>query len=115
MTAAYTRRRERMVEIAEAAGFGCWPPEGAYYLMTDIRGFGYPDDISFARYLVEKRGVAVVPGSSFYPAGASEGRQIVRFAFPKGEATFAEAEQRLIGLRDLTTEAQRTRRGRDKG
>jgi aminotransferase len=98
MVAAYTRRRDRMIGIAQSAGFGCWPPEGAYYLMTDITSFGYPDDVAFAHYLVEKLGVAVVPGSSFYPLGAPDGRQIIRFAFPKQEATFADAERRLAGL-----------------
>jgi aminotransferase len=98
MAAAYAVRRERMIAIAQSAGFGCWPPEGAYYLMTDITAFGFPDDVAFARHLVENLGVAVVPGSSFYPAGAPDGRQIVRFAFPKQEATFAEAERRLSGL-----------------
>jgi len=34
--------------------------------MTDISGFGAKDDVSFARELVERYGVAGVPGSSFY-------------------------------------------------
>ena len=39
-------------------------PRGAYYVMTDIAGFGFPDDVGFARFLVEQGGVAAVPGSS---------------------------------------------------
>ena len=34
--------------------------------MTDISGFGFADDVAFARHLVENIGVAGVPGSSFY-------------------------------------------------
>jgi aminotransferase len=97
LVARYTQRRDRMVEIALAAGLPPFPPEGAYYVMVDISGFGYPDDVTCARTLVEKVGVAVVPGSSFYPAGWAHGRQRVRFAFPKRLETLEEAAQRLIG------------------
>ena len=42
--------------------------------MTDISGFGYPDDLQFCRHLVEDVGVAAVPGSSFFedPAEGSQ-------------------------------------------
>ena len=46
----------------EAAGFRCYVPGGAYYVMTDISAFDATDDVSFARELVERRGVAGVPG-----------------------------------------------------
>ena len=62
----YRVKRDRMLGILTDAGFRCFKPAGAYYIMTDISGFDFPDDISFSRYLVEKIGVAVVPGSSFY-------------------------------------------------
>jgi aminotransferase len=65
--------------------------------MTDISGLGWDHDIEFARHLVERVGVAVVPGSSFYQDPAS-GRRQVRFAFCKKESTMAEAERRLARL-----------------
>jgi hypothetical protein len=52
--------------VLERAGFKPIPPRGAYYVMTDISGFGFPDDVAFARWLVAEGGVAAVPGSSFY-------------------------------------------------
>ena len=52
--------------ILERAGFRVYRPHGAYYVMTEIDGLGWDDDVAFARHLVEKVGVAVVPGSSFY-------------------------------------------------
>jgi aspartate/methionine/tyrosine aminotransferase len=97
LVAAYTRRRERMVQIALAAGLQPLVPEGAYYLMADITPFGYPDDLTFTQMLVEQVGVAVVPASSFYPEGYAEGRERIRFAFPKRDATLDEAERRLVG------------------
>jgi len=94
----YLIRRDRMLEILKQAGFACFKPRGAYYIMTDISGFGYPDDVSFAKYLVEKIGVAVVPGSSFYNDPADGAKQ-VRFTFCKTEKTLSAAAERLLKLR----------------
>ena len=61
--------------------------------MTDISRFGFADDVTFARYLVEKIGVATVPGSSFYKDPADGGRQ-VRFTYCKTEQTLSAAAER---------------------
>ena len=90
----YAAKRDRLMEGLEQAGFRCYKPHGAYYLMTDISGFGFPNDVEFARHLVEEVGVAVVPGSSFY-RHPSRGAQQVRFAFCKSDATLDEAARRL--------------------
>ena len=94
LAADYSARRARMLAILERAGFGVFKPRGAYYIMTDISRFGYPDDVSFSTFLVEKIGVAVVPGSSFYNDPRDGARQ-VRFTFCKTEKTLAAAEERL--------------------
>ena len=91
---SYARRRDRLVPILERAGFRVYRPSGAYYAMTEIGGLGWDDDVAFARHLVEKVGVAVVPGSSFYN-DPRDGRGQVRFAFCKKDATLDEAERRL--------------------
>jgi aminotransferase len=102
----YLARRNRMLGILEQAGFRCFRPSGAYYIMTDISAFGFLDDVAFARHLVARAGagVAAVPGSSFYASSsdgsrAGGGRQMIRFAFCKTEATLAEAATRLGSLR----------------
>ena len=64
MSAEYQRLRDWLVAILERKGFVCYPPSGAYYLMTDISRFGYRDDVEFATYLVRDVGVATIPGSS---------------------------------------------------
>ena len=94
----YVRRRDRMLDSLGAAGFVCYRPRGAYYIMTDISGFGFPHDIDFARYLVSEVGVAVVPGSSFY-RDPDFGRQQVRFCFSKTDATLDEAARRLSRIK----------------
>jgi aspartate/methionine/tyrosine aminotransferase len=93
----YRVKRDRMLGILEQAGFQAFKPAGAYYIMTDISRFGFPDDVSFARDLVKTVGVAVVPGSSFYNDAADGARQ-VRFTFCKKEETLAAAAERLSKL-----------------
>lgn len=94
----YARRRDRFLGTLEGAGFRCYKPRGAYYIMTDISGFGFPDDKSFAHHLVKEIGVAVVPGSSFYSQPGT-GSQQVRFCYSKTDATLDAAAERLAKLK----------------
>ncbi|MGC2421275.1 MAG: aminotransferase class I/II-fold pyridoxal phosphate-dependent enzyme [Candidatus Acidiferrales bacterium] len=94
----YAARRDTLLGILTRAGFRCFRPRGAYYIMTDISAFGFPDDVAFARYLVKDIGVAAVPGSSFYRDPA-DGRTQLRFTFCKTEKTFQAAAERLARLR----------------
>ena len=87
----YDRKRKILFEGLIKAGFRCQLPEGAYYILTDISGFGMIDT-EFARFLVEKIGVAAVPGSSFYENG---GQSKLRFTFSKKDETLREACRRL--------------------
>jgi aminotransferase len=94
----YTVRRDRLLGILTDSGFRCFKPRGAYYIMTDISSFGFPDDVAFAKYLVKEIGVAAVPGSSFYRDPA-DGRAHLRFTFCKTEKTFQAAAERLAKLK----------------
>jgi aminotransferase len=93
----YRVRRDHLMPALSAAGFKCFRPRGAYYVMTDISAFGFDDDVSFAKYLVQEIGVAAVPGSSFYRNPRDGARQI-RFAFCKRPETLDEASRRLSKL-----------------
>jgi len=93
----YRVRRVNLMPALAAAGFKCFLPRGAYYVMTDISGFGFSDDVSFAKYLVQEIGVAAVPGSSFY-RDPKDGARQVRFAFCKKPETLDEASRRLARL-----------------
>jgi aspartate/methionine/tyrosine aminotransferase len=98
LAAGYRTRRDRLMRILQDAGFVCYEPRGAYYIMTDVASFGFPDDVAFARHLVTDVGVASVPGSSFYRDPAS-GRTNLRFCFCKKDETLQAAEERLARLR----------------
>ena len=94
----YRARRDRLMPVLAEAGFRCFRPRGAYYVMTDISGFGFADDLAFTRHLVREVGVAAVPGSSFY-RDPRDGAQQVRFAFCKRNETLDAAAERLRKLR----------------
>lgn len=98
LSTAYASRRTRLLGILREAGFECYEPRGAYYVMTNIREFGFPDDVTFVRHLVTDIGVAAVPGSSFF-SDKRHGSQHVRFCFCKKDETFTAAEARLARLR----------------
>jgi aminotransferase len=93
----YQAKRDQMLAILRQAGFRCTVPAGAYYIMADIRGLSGDDDITFTRRMIERVGVAGVPGSSFY-ADPTAGAHLVRFAFPKKPETLAEVRRRLGAL-----------------
>jgi aminotransferase len=90
----YTIRRDTLLQVLEGAGYRCYRPHGAYYIMTDISAFGFADDMQFARHLIEHVGVAAVPGSSIF-ADPREGAQKIRFCFCKKYETLKEAQVRL--------------------
>jgi aminotransferase len=93
----YRTRRDHLIPALEKAGFLCYRPRGAYYVMTDISAFGFANDVEFAAYLVKDVGIACVPGSSFYKH-PKDGSQQVRFAFCKKPETLDEAARRLEKL-----------------
>jgi aminotransferase len=97
----YLEKRNRLVEILEKAGFRCYVPKGAYYIMTEIaelmQAHHQPNDNQFARWMVKEIGVASVPGSSFY-MNPADGRTQVRFCFCKKEETLVAAAEKLKRL-----------------
>jgi len=100
LASGYKARRDRLMPALAEAGFRCFRPRGAYYIMTDISAFGFDDDVGFTKYLVKEIGVAAVPGSSFYN-DPRDGAKQVRFAFCKKDATLDEAGRRLRKLRPV--------------
>jgi aspartate/methionine/tyrosine aminotransferase len=90
----YRERRDFLMPILEGIGFRIYRPRGAYYIMTDVGHFGFKDDVKFAFHLVEKVGVATVPGSSFYSRSAL-GSTKIRFCFPKKLETLQRAAEKL--------------------
>ena len=92
---AYTRRRDRLRAALELSGFPTLPIGGSYFLMADISGRGFADDVAFCRYLTQEAGVAAVPPSAFY-LDPSRAPLLARFCFAKRDDTLNEAARRLL-------------------
>ncbi|MCA1819847.1 MAG: pyridoxal phosphate-dependent aminotransferase [Thermoplasmatota archaeon] len=98
----YEKKRGLLMAALDAAGFRVHRPDSAYYILADwtpLAGDAFPDDTAFAMWLTEHVGVACIPGSSFF-ADPRKGHHLVRFAYPKKEATLEEAARRLATARE---------------
>ena len=93
----YRAKRDFLVDVLRKTGFHVYDPHGAYYIMTDIAGLGWTDDVAFSRWLIDEIGVAVVPGSSFYRE-PSLGRTKVRFCYCKKPKTLELAAELLSSI-----------------
>ena len=99
LAAEYRGKRDHLVASLEDAGMRCSIPRGAYYVMADISALGFHDDVSFVRHLIEKVGIAAVPGSSFF-SRSGEGNNWVRFCFCKKYETLEIARQQFRRLKN---------------
>ncbi len=82
-------------------GFEVYPPQGTYFVTTDISPLGERDGIEFCRALPERAGVVAIPAAVFYDH-ADAARTLVRFAFCKRPEVLAEALSRLSKLLSRT-------------
>ena len=98
LRAEYAHKKDILFPALREAGFQCFAPQGAYYIMTDISNFGFKNDIEFTKHLIREIGVAVVPASSFYQ-DKTLGSQQVRFCFCKKDETLYSAVERLQKLK----------------
>jgi aspartate/methionine/tyrosine aminotransferase len=98
LRAEYTARRERLRRAIEAGGLRTLPVSGSYFLMADIAGLGFPDDVAFCRWLTSEIGVAAIPPSAFY-ADSSRAPLLARFCFAKRDETIDAAAERLARLK----------------
>lgn len=103
LSKSYQARRDYLLPELRAAGLEPSQPEGAYYTLAGFEGLGFADDLEATMHLVRELGVAVVPGSSFYPTGDPDGRRLIRFAFPKKRETLNAAAARLAPLAGRAT------------
>jgi aspartate/methionine/tyrosine aminotransferase len=93
----YETKRNLLLGILEQAGFRCYVPKGAYYIMCDISAHGFSNGVEFCRHLVEDIGVGAVPGSSFF-SDPADGAHLIRFCFAKKSETLEAAGERLRKL-----------------
>ena len=90
MTGAYRSRRDAVAAQLDSLGCGYQLPEGAFFIMVDIRPTGL-DSWTFARRLLVEGGVGVVPGAAF----GNGGEGFVRVTLAAAEDVLEDGVARL--------------------
>ncbi|TDA62738.1 pyridoxal phosphate-dependent aminotransferase [Sulfuricurvum sp. IAE1] len=97
LSQVHQHKRDLFCAALRDAGLSPSVPRGAYYIMTDVSGVNGSDDFEKAMAILEKTGVASVPGRAFYHDDA--GKNMVRFCYSKPLEVLQEAAERIRKLR----------------
>jgi len=92
----YRVKRDKMCDALQRAGLTPFVPQGAYYVLADLSKLDGKSSKERAMKLLDRTGVATVPGESFFREG--RGETIARFCFAKTDDQLAEACRRISGL-----------------
>jgi aminotransferase len=92
----HQRKRDKLCSVLNDIGLPAYVPAGAYYVLADVSRLPGSTSKAKAMHLLQKTGVASVPGESFFHG--SEGDTLVRFCFAKTDHDLNEACQRLLQL-----------------
>ncbi|HQO62081.1 MAG TPA: pyridoxal phosphate-dependent aminotransferase [Syntrophorhabdus sp.] len=92
----YAAKREKICSALDHAGLTPCIPQGAYYVLADISRLPGKDSKEKVMHLLERTGVACVPGNAFYHDASGE--DLARFCFAKEDQVLDEACRRLEDL-----------------
>jgi len=95
----YTARLDKLTAYLEQAGLHPIRPQGTFFIMSDVSGLGFEDDVQFAKYMAAEVGVACIPPSAFYHDPSQAG-VLARWCFAKSDETLDAAGERLLRWRD---------------
>jgi aminotransferase len=93
LSGEYQRKRDKICGALTDAGLQPCVPAGAYYVLANTDSLPGGSSKARAMFLLQKAGVACVPGDSFFHNGA--GRNLARFCFAKDDTVLDEACRRL--------------------
>jgi aminotransferase len=96
MQRAFQLKRDRFCQVLQDIGLSPIIPQGAYYVLADVSRLPGTTGKERAMYLLEKTGVAGVPGEAFFQG--DRGGPYIRFSFAKTEADLDVACERLQNL-----------------
>ncbi|MBS3781805.1 MAG: aminotransferase class I/II-fold pyridoxal phosphate-dependent enzyme [Candidatus Thermoplasmatota archaeon] len=91
MVKYYSKGREIVYEGLKKTEMDPLKPEGAYYMLANIENYDM-NDREFVNHLVKEKGVAIVPGTSFFDDG---GENLVRFCFSQEIDSLNTAMERI--------------------
>jgi aminotransferase len=90
---AYRSKRDKICEVLDRAGLEPYIPAGGYYVLANIASLPGSSAKERVMFLLEKAGVACVPGDAFFHDDG--GRDLARFCFAKSDAVLDQACRRL--------------------
>ena len=93
LSAEYQAKRDRFCDALSLAGLPPHIPDGAYYVLADVSRIPGTTGKERAMHILQKTGVASVPGGAFYHD--RRGEKMVRFCFAKEDAVLDEAICRI--------------------
>ncbi len=92
----YQQKRDRFCRALSKAGLPPSIPQGAYYVLADVSRLPGHTGRDRAMYLLDKTGVAGVPGEAFF--AGPEGNRFMRFCFAKTHEDLEQASHRIEQL-----------------
>src|SRR3972149_407146 len=92
---AYSKKRHNICSALSQAGMTPYIPQGAYYVLADMTAIPGSSGKEKAMTILEKTGVACVPGEAFFHDEGGE--NLARFCFAKEDSILEEACKRLRG------------------
>jgi aminotransferase len=99
MMASYLRKREQFCDVLDQVGLAPIRPQGAYYVLADVRPLAEPTARDAALRILREAGVAGVAGSAFFDG--ETGHNYVRFCYAKSAADLDRACDQLLRWRGL--------------
>lgn len=92
----YSHKRDKICSILTEIGLEPYIPQGAYYVLSNVKNLPGSSSKEKAMFLLNQTGVATVPGGAFY--ADAKGENLVRFCFAKDDDILDEACDRLLQL-----------------
>ena len=92
----YEEKRNIFCKLITPSRLKFTPSKGTYFQLVDYSEISDKDDVEFANYLTQEKGLAAIPLAPFYQAPPAT--KIVRFCFCKDDSTLQQAAKILCEL-----------------
>lgn len=92
----YQRKRDLFQSLLRDSQFELLPCDGTYFQVVNYSAIATKNDMTFAKELITKHGVAAIPISVFYNDATD--RHMLRFCFAKTDETLIAAAEKLVRI-----------------
>ncbi|POR30601.1 methionine aminotransferase [Flavobacterium columnare] len=96
ISSMYLKKRNLFQDLLKNSRFELMPCDGTYFQVVSYQNISKTNDVTFAKELIEKQGVAAIPISVFH--NDQTDRQMLRFCFAKTDETLIQAAEKLIKI-----------------